>query len=447
MDFRSLILIAQRNSQAALQNPSGKRKREEKAAGYSTKFEPPKKQAKQEKKISANVQRFLQSQEQKEKKTTGNQHHQQQVIVDGVESFESHEASQIYERLLNKFDSVASAPETNKTKHVSNKGSAVKLSSIKKDTTKSSGNVKEVATKPIEQSKTQEVVKESKHEKPKAARPALDFKALLQLAEQNKAAYGSAQSKGGPTRLLTEKEKRKLAEEKEKRKPTASTNPPRPTPKNSNLHHTPSSSSTLTKPDIPKNKPSKPNHSTDSRQFPPADVATAKPSRPVPLNYFTKQNPAKSHQPPMKRSKANRRRHIIDDNDSSDYDSDMDDFIDDDNAEEDYSAHIKEIFGYDKSRYRHVDDDDDDNNMMVSSFAQQMREEQISRKIGLMEDLEDMRAEEAAEAEKRKRRKEMLKQQKRSWWCIYIYIQILHNEIHIPRYEIYIFEFLITLIK
>lgn len=37
--------------------------------------------------------------------------------------------------------------------------------------------------------------------------------------------------------------------------------------------------------------------------------------------------------------------------DSDDHDSELDDFIDDGSDEaEDYSQHIKEIFGYDKSR-------------------------------------------------------------------------------------------------
>lgn len=43
---------------------------------------------------------------------------------------------------------------------------------------------------------------------------------------------------------------------------------------------------------------------------------------------------------------------IFDDDDDSEYDSEIDDFIDDGpEEEEDYSKHIKEIFGYDKSRY------------------------------------------------------------------------------------------------
>ena len=41
---------------------------------------------------------------------------------------------------------------------------------------------------------------------------------------------------------------------------------------------------------------------------------------------------------------------VIEDDDDSEYDSEMDDFIDDGDAGMDYSSHIKHIFGYDKSK-------------------------------------------------------------------------------------------------
>lgn len=58
----------------------------------------------------------------------------------------------------------------------------------------------------------------------------------------------------------------------------------------------------------------------------------------------------------------------------------MDDFIDDgsDNNEEDYSKHISEIFNYDRSKYL----DNEDDTAMESNFAQQLKEEYISAKIG-----------------------------------------------------------------
>lgn len=70
------------------------------------------------------------------------------------------------------------------------------------------------------------------------------------------------------------------------------------------------------------------------------------------------------------------------DDDDSEYDSEMDDFIDNGpEGQEDYSKYISEIFGYDKSRYRHDNYEDDDTGM-ESSFSQMMKEEFISSKIG-----------------------------------------------------------------
>jgi protein SPT2 len=61
----------------------------------------------------------------------------------------------------------------------------------------------------------------------------------------------------------------------------------------------------------------------------------------------------------------------------------LDDFIDDRTQEdqEDYSKHISEIFGYDKNKYKHIDDEDDI--IMESNFAQQLKEEYESTKIGI----------------------------------------------------------------
>lgn len=60
----------------------------------------------------------------------------------------------------------------------------------------------------------------------------------------------------------------------------------------------------------------------------------------------------------------------------------MDDFIDNDGEteQEEVSKYISEIFGYNRSKYRNLDDEDDA--AMESSFAQQMREEVKSAKIG-----------------------------------------------------------------
>lgn len=76
--------------------------------------------------------------------------------------------------------------------------------------------------------------------------------------------------------------------------------------------------------------------------------------------------------------------------DETDYDSDLNDFIDDSECQEDISSYIRNIFGYDKRKYR---DRDLDDRRMESSFAQVEHEELISKRLGFQEDLEDMRME------------------------------------------------------
>ncbi|XP_041762219.1 protein SPT2 homolog [Anopheles merus] len=136
-----------------------------------------------------------------------------------------------------------------------------------------------------------------------------------------------------------------------------------------------------------------------TRQFPPPDVRRGPPVAKRPGAGPPTMGGGRPH--PGAGGGPGKKRRIIDSD--SEYDSEMDDFIDDGDCEEDYSSAIKEIFGYDKSRYRHEAYDDEDDNM-ESSYAQQMREEYISKKIGLMEDLEDMRME-----EEEKRRKTVKK--------------------------------------
>jgi protein SPT2 len=107
------------------------------------------------------------------------------------------------------------------------------------------------------------------------------------------------------------------------------------------------------------------------KQFPQKDL---KPKQFPPHDVRRKDFPPRD----VKRNPLINKRRILDDDEE--YDSEMDDFIDDGPEEEqDYSKYISEIFGYDKSRYKHVDDDIDN---MESTFAQQMKEEVISTKIG-----------------------------------------------------------------
>lgn len=136
--------------------------------------------------------------------------------------------------------------------------------------------------------------------------------------------------------------------------------------------------------DLQKTREFPPRDLQKTREFPPRDVQRSRDIR----------RPAQG--PPM----SSKRRNVIEDEDSE-YDSEMDDFIDDGDEELDYSSEIKRIFGYDKSRYK---DEDFDDRQMESNFATVMREEYISKKIGIMEDLEDMKQEALEKKQKDKMR-------------------------------------------
>ncbi|XP_066220763.1 protein SPT2 homolog [Saccopteryx leptura] len=83
-----------------------------------------------------------------------------------------------------------------------------------------------------------------------------------------------------------------------------------------------------------------------------------------------------------------------------DYDSEMEDFIEDEGEpQEEISKHIREIFGYDRKKYK--DESDYALRYMESSWKEQQKEEAKSLRLGMQEDLEEMRREE----EEMKRRK------------------------------------------
>ncbi|XP_037695191.1 protein SPT2 homolog [Choloepus didactylus] len=82
------------------------------------------------------------------------------------------------------------------------------------------------------------------------------------------------------------------------------------------------------------------------------------------------------------------------------YDSEMEDFIEDEGEpQEEISKHIREIFGYDRKKYK--DESDYALRYMESSWKEQQKEEAKSLRLGVQEDLEEMRREE----EELKRRK------------------------------------------
>ncbi|XP_036115942.1 protein SPT2 homolog [Molossus molossus] len=76
-----------------------------------------------------------------------------------------------------------------------------------------------------------------------------------------------------------------------------------------------------------------------------------------------------------------------------DYDSEMEDFIEDEGeSQEEISKHIREIFGYDRKKYK--DESDYALRYMESSWKEQQKEEAKSLRLGMQEDLEEMRREE-----------------------------------------------------
>ncbi|XP_008580281.1 PREDICTED: protein SPT2 homolog [Galeopterus variegatus] len=88
------------------------------------------------------------------------------------------------------------------------------------------------------------------------------------------------------------------------------------------------------------------------------------------------------------------------DDEDDEYDSEMEDFIEDEGEpQEEISKHIREIFGYDRKKYK--DESDYALRYMESSWKEQQKEEAKSLRLGMQEDLEEMKREE----EEMKRRK------------------------------------------
>lgn len=88
------------------------------------------------------------------------------------------------------------------------------------------------------------------------------------------------------------------------------------------------------------------------------------------------------------------------------YDPEMDDFIDDGGEEQDeISRHIKEIFGYDRTRYK--DESDYALKFMESSWKDLQKEEARSLRLAVQEDLEEEKREEEELKRKKAKRKKI----------------------------------------
>ncbi|XP_050533041.1 protein SPT2 homolog [Daktulosphaira vitifoliae] len=125
------------------------------------------------------------------------------------------------------------------------------------------------------------------------------------------------------------------------------------------------------------------------KQFPPRDMIS---KQFPPKDMIPKRFPPDDVQRRNNRSMPIRSKQLVIESDSDEYDSELDDFIDDGPEDEaDYSRVISEIFKYDKNKYRGMDDDDDE--CMESDFRTLQKEEYRSTRAGLLEDLADIRRE------------------------------------------------------
>ncbi|XP_044538313.1 protein SPT2 homolog [Gracilinanus agilis] len=123
--------------------------------------------------------------------------------------------------------------------------------------------------------------------------------------------------------------------------------------------------------------------------------------RPPPPGYRPAVYPQGTQRPPF--PPMARKRYLEEDEDEE-YDSEMEDFIDDEGEpQEEISKHIREIFGYDRNKYK--DESDYALRYMESSWREQQKEEAKSLRLGMQEDLEEMRREE--EELKRRKAKKM----------------------------------------
>nr|KAG5694160.1 hypothetical protein BaRGS_001487 [Batillaria attramentaria] len=107
-----------------------------------------------------------------------------------------------------------------------------------------------------------------------------------------------------------------------------------------------------------------------------------------------------------------KQRRVIDseEEEEDDYDDDLDDFIDDEGEEDmnSVSGTLQQLFpSYYKKRHQFVDDDDDSD--MEVGFSQVMKEEARSARLGLQEDLEDIRREQEELRQKALKKKMMKK--------------------------------------
>ncbi|XP_064091728.1 protein SPT2 homolog [Macrobrachium nipponense] len=285
---------------------------------------------------------------------------------------------------------------------------------------------KQKQSAPVQKLTVDNIIKEKEKEKKKEIDRPLTAKEKEELEDERRRklrrlgklpSEGKKEDNQDKTRKNGETDKGKKSEDKVKAKSESTSKlqqaleKPKPEPKavdRSKYFAVPGPSMPPPKnPSVPvKNKPPPPSEQVSDRKFqkprdfPPKDLKPVKsrdfPQKPKARDFPPDRRRPQHAPPPPKRGR-------IESDSEEEYDSEMDDFIDDGEEELDYSSEIKKMFGYDKSRY--VDEDDCDD--MEASYSQMQKEERISAKIGLQEDLEDMKREEEEKKMKMKKMKMM----------------------------------------
>ena len=354
--------------------------------------------------------------------------------------YESAAAKKLYESLMNKYEKnpedpmakFAKAPPK-KAKDLSQTMSRVKQSLENGDHDKTYERKQKSSTSSRERDREKEKEREPEEKRSKKekdgdearrkrlanaqkAPPAPSFEELMKMAQKKSSEPVKVEKKvvkdAEFDRPMTKKEKEEYLRERDSQLRKSGKLKPSQKSHESQSMKKPSSSSAK-----PPSKPAQKSPPPPPPPPPKKPVITGPEFHPAVLKskkFQEKAKPSESQQPSSSkkrprspspvRGKKTSNRIESDDDEEDDYDSELDDFIDDSDANMDISAQIRNIFGYDRRKFRD-EPDFDDRSMENNRFADVMKEEARSAKIGMMEDLEDMRREE--EEKKRKKMKKM----------------------------------------
>ncbi|CAF0721656.1 unnamed protein product [Brachionus calyciflorus] len=290
-------------------------------------------------------------------------------------------------------------------------------------TTKSSSSAKPTTSKPVQ---TNKKPSSSKVPPPGPQKPALSYQDILKLADQNKdkpktdstkpkeslslnkipskpvknslepSTSATASSSSSLSSKLTPEQIAKLKEKQKLPSALAHTKPP----------------SHLNKTDINnnKNKLNLDKASLNDKKSVLTETKTNKPSQPS-ISAWDRIMSDMKKNPNLKiPNKKNVNSNESDEGDmyeeEEEYDSEMEDFIDDEEEDtEEYRKYIRKMFKYDPNKYK---DEDDDIDNMETDYQTLLREEKRSLKLGIMEDIEEMKRE--AEMERRRLEKKKKRQ-------------------------------------